>query len=174
VHPISLDFTHWFQPFSDASSSDRCRSARCNIESVRSRGSGFAELTALRSRWGGDKPAGRIPEKFAASARNSHNREQTLGTRHRAHGFHSDGITRREALLCAKIPGHGVSARPRRCGKRRGRVAFWRQRHHRVLRFGGNGIIGYFKIRSIPDCRGAVDLTIRVQPMPSTPTPPAR
>jgi hypothetical protein len=38
-------------------------------------------------------------------------------------------------------------------------------------RFGGNGIVGYFKLRSIPDCPGALDFIIRVQALPSTPSP---
>jgi hypothetical protein len=37
-------------------------------------------------------------------------------------------------------------------------------------RFGGNVIVGYFKIRGVPDCAGALDFTIRVQPLQRTPS----
>jgi hypothetical protein len=38
-------------------------------------------------------------------------------------------------------------------------------------RFGGNGFVGYFKIRNMPDCPGALDFVVRVQLLPSTPPP---
>jgi hypothetical protein len=38
-------------------------------------------------------------------------------------------------------------------------------------RFAGNAVVGYFKIRSVPDCPGALEFTIGVRPMPSTPSP---
>ena len=38
-------------------------------------------------------------------------------------------------------------------------------------RFVGNGIIGFFRLRSIRDCPGALQLVITMQPMPSTPSP---
>jgi hypothetical protein len=37
------------------------------------------------------------------------------------------------------------------------------EQHEAEARFGGNGVSGYFKVRSIPDCPGALDFTIRVK-----------
>jgi hypothetical protein len=38
-------------------------------------------------------------------------------------------------------------------------------------RFFGNGVIGFFRLRSMRDCPGALELAITVQPMPGTPSP---
>ena len=37
------------------------------------------------------------------------------------------------------------------------------ERNEAEARIGGNGVIGYFKLRSITDCPGALEFTIRVQ-----------
>jgi hypothetical protein len=38
-------------------------------------------------------------------------------------------------------------------------------------RFMGNGIVGLFRLRTIRDCQGALELAITVEPVPSTPSP---
>lgn len=41
-------------------------------------------------------------------------------------------------------------------------------------RFGGNGVVGFFKMRTIADCPGALQITVRVQSIESirNPQPP--